>query len=344
MRIHLLGLAWLWVPAALPAAGDPPKAEISNGEIRVRIYLPDAGNGYYRGTRFDWSGVIYSLQYKGHEYYGPWYTKTDPKVRDFIYDGADIIAGPCSAITGPVDEFRPVGWEEAKPGGTFVKIGVGALRKADEARYDNFRLYEIAEPGKWTIRRRRDAVEFTHVLNDRPSGYGYVYQKRVRLARGKPEMLLEHSLKNTGARAIRTSVYNHNFLVLDRQPPGPDFVIRVPFKIETRRPPNKELAGIRANEIVYVKTLEGRDVVAFPLQGFGDTPKDHEIRIENSRIGAGMSIRADRPLLSESLWSIRTVIAMEPFIAVAVEPGAEFAWTSTYSYYTLPAVTGTRSK
>ena len=54
----------------LPGA-DFPSAEVANGRIRAKIYLPDAQNGYYRGTRFDWSGVVYSLQYKGHNYYGP---------------------------------------------------------------------------------------------------------------------------------------------------------------------------------------------------------------------------------------------------------------------------------
>ena len=152
-------------------------------------------------------------------------------------------------------------------------------------------------------------------------------------------MVLEHSLKNTGSRAVRTSVYNHNFLVLDGQPPGPGFVITVPFQIQTRRPPTKELAEIRGNQIVYVKTLENRDIVTTPLQGFTDSPEDNDIRIENSRLGVGMRITADRPLSSESLWSIRTVLAMEPFVTMLIEPGNEFTWKSTYTYYTLPAGT-----
>ena len=336
MMKKILALTPLGLSIGLLPAADFPSAEITNGQIRVKIYLPDAKSGYYRGTRFDWSGVVYSLQYKGHDYYGPWFHKTDPKVRDFVYEGADIVAGPCSAITGPVDEFGPVGWDEAKPGGNFVKIGVGALRKPDEARYDNYRLYQVADPGKWTIRKSGDSVEFEQELADTSSGYGYLYRKTLRLTKGKPEMVLEHSLKNAGARPIRTSVYNHNFLVLDRQPPGPGFVITVPFQIQTQRPPNPELAEIRGNRIVYLKALEDRDVVTTPLQGFGDSPKDSEVRIENGNLRAGMSISADRPLLRESLWSIRTVIAMEPFVSVAVEPGREFTWKSAYTYYTLP--------
>src|SRR5437879_460926 len=125
-----------------------PQAEINNGVLKAQFYLPDARKGFYRGTRFDWSGVIGSLEYKGHRYYGPWFTKTDPTVIDFIYQGADIVAGPCSAITGPVEEFstddKALGYDEAKPGGTFIKVGVGVLRKPrDGSNYNRYRLYEI---------------------------------------------------------------------------------------------------------------------------------------------------------------------------------------------------------
>ncbi len=329
--------ALVLLAAGFLLADEIPTAEIGNGEIRARIYLPDAKQGYYRGTRFDWSGVLFSLQFQGHEYYGPWFQRTDPKIHDFVYDGSDIVAGPCSAITGPVDEFRPLGWDAAKAGATFVKIGVGALRKPENGKYDAYRLYDISDGGKWTVRKLRDRIEFLHQLTDLSSGYSYVYKKTVRLVQGEPEMVLEHSLKNTGQRPIDTTVYNHNFLIMDGQAPGPGLTISTPFEIETRRPPNQELAEVRGKQIVYLKTLEGKDVVSCPMQGFGSRAEDNQVRIENSKLGIGMSIEADRPLHSESLWSIRSVMAVEPFIAVAIEAGREFTWKSTYRYYKLPA-------
>ncbi len=326
-------------------AAAQPQAEIANGHIRVKIYLPDARNGFYRGTRFDWSGVIASLEYKGHTYYGPWFTRTDPKVRDFIYDGPDIVAGPCSAITGPVEEFATrraaLGFAEAKAGGTFIKIGVGVLSKPDDESYSPFRLYEIVDSGKWSIHKASDSVRFTHEISDRSSGYGYAYTKTVRVEKNKPDLVLEHSLKNTGRRPIVSSVYDHNFLVLDRQSTGPDFVITLPFEITTARPPEKGIAEIRGKQILYRKRLENEDRVAFPIQGFGSSPKDYDIRIENSKAGAGVRIRADRPMSSLALWSIRTVLSVEPFIDMVIEPGGEFTWKYTYSYYTLPG-TGSR--
>ena len=102
-----------------------------------------------------------------------------------------------------------------------------------------------------------------------------------------------------------------------------------PFPIRSARPPNAQLAEINGNRIVYKKTLAGSDVVTCPVEGFGSTPSDHQIRIENSALKAGMSIHGDRPLRSINLWSIRSNISMEPFIGVSVAPGSEFIWTST---------------
>lgn len=316
---------------------SPPQAGISNGLLRAKLYLPDAKNGYYRGTRFDWSGVIGSLEYQGHDYYGPWFTKTDPKVNDFIYDGPDIVAGPCSAIMGPVEEFssekKALGFDEAKPGGTFIKIGIGVLRKPDDEDYSPYRLYEIVDPGKWTVRTAQDSIEFTQEMTDPASGYAYLYTKTIRLAKDNPEMAIEHRLRNTGRRSIQTSVYDHNFLVLDKQPISPDFIITVPFTISPEPQLNEKLAEIRGNRLNYLRVLENRDTVATAFSGFGPTPSDYNITIENKKVGAGMKITGDRPLSEEHLWSIRSVLAMEPFIHMSIEPGKEFTWKYTYSYY-----------
>jgi hypothetical protein len=324
-------------PAIADASPAPPQLEISNNVVQVKLYLPDAVNGFYRGTRFDWSGVVGDLRYKGHSYYGPWFTKTDPKIPDFIYQDADIVAGPCSAITGPVEEFTPaIGFDQAGAGGTFLKIGVGMLRKPDEAAYSAYRLYELIDGGKWNVKKSADAVEFTQELNDPASGYGYVYHKKLSLVPGKPEMLIEHSLKNTGSRPIHTSVYDHNFLVLDKQPTNSGFTITFPFQVTANPPPDKELAEIEKNQLLYRKTLMRDDRVYFAIEGFGKSSDDYKIHIENTNVKVGMSISGDRPLNRMSLWSIRSVIAVEPFIDISLEPGGQSTWKYDYEYYTLP--------
>jgi hypothetical protein len=315
-------------------ASDSGRVEISNGQIRVRLHLPDASHGFYRGTRFDWSGVFSSLQFNGHEFYGQWFDAVDPGVRDFTYDGPRIVAGRCTAITGPAEEFQlPLGFTEAKPGGTFVKIGVGVLRRPDETAYSAFRLYELVDPGRWTVRSAASWVEFTHELHAPGSEYAYRYTKTVRLTPGKAQMVLEHSLRNTGRLPIRSNVYGHNFLYLDRQAPGPDFEVTFPFEVKApARPPDPSLARVEGRRFVYLKPLQGQDRVSASIEGFGGNPSDYDFRIANRRIGAGVRITGDRPLSRVALWSIRTVLAIEPFIDLAIEPGAEFSWSVSYDY------------
>ncbi len=204
-----------------------PQAQIASDQLAAQLYLPDARNGFYQGTRFDWSGVVAGLQYRGHQYYGPWYTKCVPTVYDYVDDGTDIVAGRQSAITGPAEEFpQPQGFETAKAGETFVKLGVGVLRKAADAPYSCYESYEIVDPGTWSVRTTATSVEFTHQLTDAKTGFGYVYRKnRQRWYPAARTCVIDHSLQNTGRVAITTDQYNHNFLTLDSAPIGPDFLI-----------------------------------------------------------------------------------------------------------------------
>ncbi|MEO8594606.1 MAG: hypothetical protein ABI759_14915 [Candidatus Solibacter sp.] len=333
MPKRTLAIAIVGIAASVLQAADFPSHTISNGQIKAKIYLPDAQSGFYRSTRFDWSGVVGSLEYKGHNYYGQWFTKiTD--VFDFGYEGDDVISAAFTAMVGPGEEYGVIGYNDVKAGGTFLKPGVGMLRRVDDTPYSHSKPYEIVDGGKWSVKKSGDAVEFTQTLNDAASGYGYVYTKVVRLTKGKPQMTIGHTLRNTGTKAIQTNVYNHNFLVLDKQAPGPDFEISFPFQLQARQQPNKELGEIRGNRIAYVKTLEKQDRLSTSVTGFSDSAKDYDIRVENKKAGAGVHITGDRPLTRIGYWSIKTVLAVEPYHDVVVEPGKETAWTYTYDYYT----------
>ena len=37
---------------------EAQEAKLVNGVLQAVFYLPDAKDGYYRGARFDWSGVV----------------------------------------------------------------------------------------------------------------------------------------------------------------------------------------------------------------------------------------------------------------------------------------------
>src|SRR5215469_3962979 len=164
MKIRVL-LATVSLFTLTVFAGPYPEAKIANGELDVRLPLPDAANGFYRGIRFDPSGAILSLTFRGHTFYGLWFDSVDPTVGDFVYRDDKIVAGPNSAMSGPVEEFqRPIGFDEAKPGDTFLKIGVGLLRRIDDQKYSFQKQYDVVDRGTWKVDHNKDSITFTQKL------------------------------------------------------------------------------------------------------------------------------------------------------------------------------------
>jgi hypothetical protein len=298
---------------------DFPSAKITNGEIEAELYLPDANRGYYQGTRFDWAGVMPRLEYRKHSYFGIWNpAKYDPQLHD--------------AIAGPVEEFVAVGMNEAEIGGEFLKIGVGSLIKPDAKPYSFNTPYQIKNGGKWTVKKSIDKIEFTHVISD-AAGYGYVYRKTVKLLNGKPEMVLEHSLKNTGQKPIETQMYNHNFFMIDNEPTGPNIYTSFPYEIKAEGKGFGSIAKTENRAISYTKELEsGNFVFTAGLQGFGLSPDDYDILIQNLKTGASVQITCDQPLEKFVYWACHTTSCPEPYIKLSVKPKEEVKWKINYKF------------
>jgi len=300
-------------------------SEISNGIVTMQFYVQQERAGSYRGTRFDWSGIAHSIKYAGHEFAGQWYPKHDPQIHD--------------ALTGPAEEFlmgeSAHGYAEAQPGGTFMRIGVGTVRKpAGETAYNRFKTYEIVDPGRRSFEKTEDKAVFVHEL-DAGDGYAYRYTKTVRLTKGKPEFTIEHRLENTGRKAIEFDQYNHNFFTIDDSTIGPGVSITFPFAPKAK----EDLGGkavIKGNSIEFLRDLApGGEYVGTAIEGFGSTERDYDFRIDNKRAGAGVRIRGDQPLTRIYFWSIRTVACPEPFIHLRAEPGKDVRWTLTYDLNTI---------
>ena len=316
----------LMICVQFASAQDFPKAQITNGLINAVLYLPDSENGYYRGSRFDWAGVIAGLEYKGHNYFDVWNPLPyDPKMHD--------------AIVGPVEEFRtPLGYDEAKVGESFVKIGVGSLKKTQEPSYRFGYTYDLVNGGKWTIKQQKSQVSFTHEFVD-SSGYSYLYTKTVQLIKGKPVMVMQHRLKNTGKKPIATSVYNHNFFVIDKEPTGRNIKTSFPFevKVDEREASLRGFgtaAEIQGKSIVYKRELnKGETVFSSGLQGFKPVPEDYNITIYNTKTGAAVKITSDAAIEKLVYWACPTTACPEPYIKLNVAPGKEIAWKYNYEFF-----------
>ncbi|HEX3940115.1 MAG TPA: hypothetical protein VHX11_01370 [Acidobacteriaceae bacterium] len=306
-----------------------PKAVLSNGVVQAVVYLPDAQNGYYRASRFDWSGVVPCLSYKGHTYFGIWFNRYDPMIND--------------AIAGPVEEFRSsdglssIGYSDAQPGGLFIKPGVGVLRKVDNSPYKFNFTYPLVDRGKWTVHVKRDQVTFTQNLRS-PLGISFVYEKTLKLAKNEPVLLVEHRLKNTGGKPIDSEVYDHDFFMIDKTPTGPGMVVHFRFTPQPKTPLGPR-AKIDGQDLVYLQPLSSpgprsrQAQVSSYLTGFSDNPSDYDFTVENQNTGVGVEQTADVPISQLNFWSISTTICPEAYVHLNVAPGETTHWNIRYRFF-----------
>jgi len=304
-----------------------PKVVLENAGLRLTVYLPDAAKGFYRGMRFDWSGLVARAEFDGRTVYGPFRTTYDATNHD--------------NVVGPAEEFdmdSPPGWDEAKPGEGFMKIGVGILRKlpplAKEKQpkdyayaYGFWLAHEILDGGAWKVERGKDWVEFRHTLSG-PRGRAYVYTKRIAVAGHPPAFTIHHALANTGTRPIDTVVYNHNLTLLDDEPVGPAYHITFPFDLKAKEA--RGPAEFKGRNVVLPKELRGDSVWA-AFEG-ADFPADrHTVTLVNTRTGTGVTRRGDRPVAEWRFYAEKTAACPEPFVRLRVEPGKTETWQVAYA-------------
>jgi len=321
-------------PAALQLQSSP-SVTISNGLIDATIALPDATAGFYRGTRFDWSGMITKLCHGGQQFYGPWFDRISPTVRDFTYDGDALVVSTASAATGPVEEFDavedPLGFDAAKAGDSFVKIGIGALRRPDMAEYDHYRAYDIVDHGQWRWRKiGQHSLIMSQELADHGSGYAYRYIKRIDLVAGAPRMIISHSLVNRGRLTIHSTVYDHNFLTLDNHPTEAGLALELPFTIQSDAPASN--ATIAGNRLTLARTPGAHESIAIAIRGYGAHAADNRIVMTSANKQAAVTVTSDKPLEKLELWSIQRVAAIEPFIRLDAAAGGTVQWRYRYDY------------
>lgn len=315
---RLLALVALLIAGIAPAA-DYPTHTLKSDQLALTVYLPDADKGFYRGTRFDWSGV-FSVEFGKHKLFGPWKGTHNPTNND------DIV--------GPCEEFgnaAPLGYTDARPGSTFVKIGVGELEKAKDEKYSFFGKYKIVKPGEWKVTKDDSKITFEQSLS--AAGYAYKYTKIVAVSRA--EVRIMHVLENTGTKAISTDHYNHNFFNVDADPVGANYELEFPFAVKAAAPRERfnELVKIDGKKVTLAGTIDKGSIFA-ELGGFStdSVSRDAGVTMKHTPSGVIVRVTGDKPPSKYNLWGMKTTICPEPYIQIDLESGKKTVWTWKYQF------------
>ncbi|GIW76608.1 MAG: hypothetical protein KatS3mg104_1671 [Phycisphaerae bacterium] len=320
--IGLFGSMILSACAETPSTTQPvPAVVLESGKLSVLVYLPDPQNGHYRGTRFDWSGMINKAQFDSMTFWDEWNPSDDP-------------TGDHDNATGPVLEFgmkSPLGFEEAKPLEGFIKIGVGVLQKPDDGQPYFFRRpYRILDTGDWSVTVSEDRKQVSFRQKLQYHGWGYEYSKTVRLDAQK--LLIGCRLENIGQNPIVTDVYNHNFLRPDSRGFEPPIRIEfdrpIRFDDKARIPDSIEIN--QSSDTLRV-TKSTTNSVWFPISiNSSDPAKSFTLRKGKLQL----TVSHDFTPAKYVFFAIPEVISVEPFLDIDLPPGRTLTWTYQYLFRT----------
>lgn len=304
----------------VPVWQDYPHIKLSNGKLDTAIILPDEKNGFYRTTRFDWSGMMCDIRFKGHSFVQPWRLPHNPEVTEHAI--------------GTAEEFRePLGYEEAKVGEGFIKIGVGLLEKPKEKEYIYGEKYKIIKAGQWKVEKGPDRVSFEQSLNA-DTGYGYYYKKEISLEKDSPGFAISHILQNIGTKSFSIDHYCHNFFIIDERPIGPGYALSFPFAVRAKG----DLGGVaetKGNDVVFIKDFKCGQSICSYLEGFGPDVGSNKVTVKNTINKAAIEITGDKPLQWINLYSVDTTVCVEPGIKVALQPQEKLNWVNRYRFLEL---------
>ncbi|MAD97973.1 MAG: hypothetical protein CMB99_11665 [Flavobacteriaceae bacterium] len=291
---------------------------LSNTTIEVTIDLPQEG---YSASRFDGSGKITSLKFKGLELLG---TELENQNQE---DDKTFGKG----LYNEFGSMNPLGFREASIGEYCHKIGVGMVLKEDES-YDFQKPYSI-KPSEVEIQKSEDRITFT-TIGELHKEYAYVLRKTLSLK--EDGIQIDYRLENTGSKVIRTNEYNHNFIRFSEDLIGNDYSLTIPTELrleELTELVNKEKAmAIKENEIQFAKSPTE---AFFISTEFKDRFVDANWKLENKAINIGISETGDFKTKQFHLWGTPHVICPEIFIDIEINPNDSFSWSRRYQIYEL---------
>lgn len=298
---------------------DAPQAKISNENIQATFYLPDNQKGYYRATRFDWSGFIKELTYKGHTYFSEWN-------KDYaIYSPFSHIIG-----SGPVNEYSPIGYEEAKIGQGFLKLGVGILEKPEEKAHERFKQYKILDHGEWNIETTSNSITYTQKINN----YGFICTYTKKFTLSENALNIQYAITNEDTEAFLSDVYNHHFLTLDRRPVRPSWRLHFPFTPKGDINVGKDIAKLSGHEVKFLRGIQaGESVWMSTMQGFDPAQEGFGFTMEERTSKIGVNMTGDHALSNMVFWAAPYTVCPETYIDIHVAPGETFTWENNYEFY-----------
>lgn len=289
--------------------------ELNSGSLRLLLCQPGT---FYRGTRFDWTGVFRAVEADGASIADRWFNGDDP----FRHDN----------VCGPSEEFSPV-WID---GTHCIKTGVGILEVPEgQERYDRFKLYRITDPGHFTVEVDGIRARFTHILDN-------IYEYEKIISAESPSLFSIHHRLIWRSEGMETDCYNHNFFTFGRDNVDECRCIRFDSEPAGQWRADSVNGYISGCELHFEGPMpEGGKCFIIGLTLPAEAGKPYHFSFIDRKNGASpvkatmVDVHCDAPMDHAVFWSNDRVACVEPYVKIALARGKSFEWNIDYLIQTI---------
>ena len=358
------------------AVSSYPNVTLTSGELAVTVYLPrslasDGEQVFYESSRFDHSSMIGSIRRRRktrsghkshvHSMYGPDLGRSPHNpfypgsgvglASEFgVGDDGDFCTYKCgwygvSNVTNGV-----LGYQDARHGESFLKIGVGELIKGtcqDCDITDGYKFnspYHFASLPLWSMEQPSVGKLF---LEHEAHLKTYGYRVRKEIVLDEDTIIVTTTLTNLGTLPFATAWYSHHLFACDNAPIGPGY--QVELDLEEKAQMYDEpgvLAGWSSRLADYAKISSPPDNINVLMKRFlepgtrikAEFRKDEKTEGSFTLNACGTLIHEDMPdihrlptdpvsMYGFNLYIQRETISPEPMVLIYLEPSHSKTWT-----------------
>jgi len=239
------------------------------------------------------------------------------------------------AREGLVDEFNiepplsPPGYDAARPGDPFVKIGVGELLREDDDEYCFSQPYIIRQLARVRAEQQDGALALFQSLRT-AAGWGYDYCKTYRVLPDAGTLVIEYELTNTGQHRIHAEQYNHNWFNFGGDPVNEEYSLRSKFDIVEngadwveRRDQRLDVIG-RITEPCYFSSSHPAPAHA------------NWMHVGHAARGSAVTVSGDFDVARFALFADHAALCPEVFFETQLAPNQSRTWKRIYEFHQQP--------
>ena len=290
-----------------------PKIELRSGDLQLTLFKPDAKNGYYRGTRYDWGNQIAQISYKGHTFITEWPDEHDP-------------LNPDHGI-GILNEFNRelalFPYEQGKSG-FGVRPGIGQIQ------YQDMEEPKVIEPARWEMSNGQTwAIVENSLVYGKDSGY--FYGKRIRLL--PPNTVEIQSILENVGRTLLTSDLNCTFRFnIDHQPIDSNLILRLAKEIPVIED-STETWQLLSNDFLLKRPVQKKETVETVAYQSSDRSIKVIFQLENPQAGIGVQVHNTLPAQKLEILGNDRVLGPHSAHRFEVKTGDALEWRTVLTFY-----------